>query len=181
MVKTGNFEDHLGWLVDCDWVIEAVVENLEIKQGLLARVEKVVNDRCIVSTNTSGIPIRDIAVNLSPKLKERFLGTHFFNPPRYMKLLELIPGEQTKKEVVDFMVRFCEDVLGKGVVICKDVPNFIANRIGVFDISNAVHIMLEKNLRVEELDAIIGKSLGRPGSAILGPSTLSDSTRAITS
>jgi len=168
MVKTGNFEDHLGWLVDCDWVIEAVVENLEIKQGLLARVEKVVNDRCIVSTNTSGIPIRDIAVNLSPKLKERFLGTHFFNPPRYMKLLELIPGEQTKKEVVDFMVRFCEDVLGKGVVICKDVPNFIANRIGVFDISNAVHIMLEKNLRVEELDAIIGKSLGRPGSAIFG-------------
>ena len=168
MVKTGNFEDHLGWLVDCDWVIEAVVENLEIKQGLLARVEKVVNDRCIVSTNTSGIPIRDIAVNLSPKLKERFLGTHFFNPPRYMKLLELIPGEQTKKEVVDFMVRFCEDVLGKGVVICKDVPNFIANRIGVFDISNAIHIMLEKNLRVEELDAIIGKSLGRPGSAIFG-------------
>ncbi|HRT27026.1 MAG TPA: 3-hydroxyacyl-CoA dehydrogenase/enoyl-CoA hydratase family protein, partial [Syntrophales bacterium] len=168
MVKTGNFEDHLEWLADCDWVIEAVVENLEIKRGLLARVEKVVNDRCIVSTNTSGIPIRDIAANLNPKLKERFLGTHFFNPPRYMKLLELIPGEQTKKEVIEFMVKFCEDVLGKGVVICKDVPNFIANRIGVFDISNAIHIMLEKNLRVEELDAIIGKSLGRPGSAIFG-------------
>ncbi len=168
MIKCGNFEDNLGWLTDCDWVIEVVIENLKIKQDLFARVEKIVSETCIVTTNTSGIPIRDISANFGPKLKERFLGTHFFNPPRYMKLLEIIPGEQTKKEVVDFMVRFCEDILGKGVVICKDVPNFIGNRIGVFDISNAIHIMLDKGLKVEELDAIIGKALGRPGSAVFG-------------
>jgi len=168
MIKCGNFEDNLGWLADCDWVIEVVIENLKIKQDLFARVQKVVNDKCIVTTNTSGIPIRDITANFSAKMKERFLGTHFFNPPRYMKLLEIIPGEQTKKDVLDYMVRFCEDVLGKGVVICKDVPNFIGNRIGVFDISNAIHIMLDKGLKVEELDAIIGKSLGRPGSAVFG-------------
>ncbi len=168
MIKCGNFEDNLGWLADCDWVIEVVIENLKIKQDLFARVQKVVKDTCIVTTNTSGIPIRDISANFSAKLKERFLGTHFFNPPRYMKLLEIIPGEQTKKDVLDYMVRFCEDVLGKGVVICKDVPNFIGNRIGVFDISNAIHIMIEKGLKVEELDAIIGKALGRPGSAVFG-------------
>ncbi|MFB3925523.1 MAG: 3-hydroxyacyl-CoA dehydrogenase/enoyl-CoA hydratase family protein [Syntrophales bacterium] len=168
MIRIGNFEDHLHWLSDADWVIEAVVENLKIKQDLLARVEKVVNDRCIVTTNTSGILIRDISAKLGPGLKERFLGTHFFNPPRYMKLLEIIPGQETKKEVLDYMIRFCEEVLGKGVVVCKDVPNFVGNRIGAFDISNAIHIMLKKNLKIEELDAIIGKALGRPGSAIFG-------------
>jgi 3-hydroxyacyl-CoA dehydrogenase len=168
MIKCGNFEDHLGWLADCDWVIEVVIENLKIKQDLFERVQKVVKDTCIVTTNTSGIPIRDISANFSAKLKERFLGTHFFNPPRYMKLLEIIPGEQTRKDVLDFMIRFCEDVLGKGVVVCKDVPNFIGNRIGVFDICNAINIMQDKGLKVEELDAIIGKALGRPGSAVFG-------------
>ncbi len=121
-----------------------------------------------MTTNTSGIPIKDIKANFGPKLKERFLGTHFFNPPRYMKLLEIIPGEETKPEVMAYMTRFCEQVLGKGVVICKDVPNFIGNRIGFFDISNAIRIMVEKNLRIDELDAIIGKALGRPGTAIFG-------------
>ena len=168
MIKVGNFEDNLQSLADCDWVIEVVIENLKIKQDLMARVEKVVKDTCIVTTNTSGIPIKDISANFSPKLKQRYLGTHFFNPPRYMKLLEVIPGPETKKEVVDFMVKFCEDVLGKGVVICKDVPNFIGNRIGVFDICNAVNLMAAKGLKVEEMDAIIGRALGRPGSAIFG-------------
>ncbi len=168
MIRTGNFEDNLGWLAEADWVIEVVVENLKIKQELLAKVEKVVKPDCIVTTNTSGIPIGDIKTNFGPKLKERFLGTHFFNPPRYMKLLEIIPGEETKPEVTAFMTRFCEQVLGKGVVICKDVPNFIGNRIGSFDISNAIRIMAEKNLRIDELDAIIGKALGRPGSSIFG-------------
>ena len=168
MIKIGNFEDNLQWLADCDWVIEVVIENLKIKQDLMARVEKVVKDNCIVTTNTSGIPIKDISANFSPKLKQRYLGTHFFNPPRYMKLLEIIPGAETKKEVVDFMVKFCEDVLGKGVVICKDVPNFIGNRIGVFDICNAVNLMVAKGLKVEEMDAVIGRALGRPGSAIFG-------------
>lgn len=167
-IRTGNLEDHLEWLADVDWVIEVVVENLKIKQDLFAKVEKVVRPDCIVTTNTSGIPIKDISANCGPKFKERFMGTHFFNPPRYMKLLEIIPGAETKPEVVAYMTRFCEQVLGKGVVLCKDVPNFIGNRIGVFDISNAVRITIEKNLRIDEADAIIGKALGRPGTAIFG-------------
>ena len=168
MIKTGNFEDHLKWLSDVDWVIEVVIENLKIKQELMARVEKVVKADCIVSTNTSGIPIREISANFGSRLKKNFLGTHFFNPPRYMRLLEVIPGPETKKEIIDFMVEFCEQVLGKGVVICKDVPNFVGNRIGVFDISNAVRLTADKHLRFDEMDAIIGKSLGRPGSSIFG-------------
>ena len=168
MIKTGNFEDNLNMLADVDLVIEVVIENLKIKQDLFAKVEKIVKDTCIVTTNTSGIPIKDISAKFGPKLKERFLGMHFFNPPRYMKLLEIIPGEKTKKAVVDYMVKFSESVLGKGVVICKDRPNFIGNRIGSFDMSNAAHVMMSKGLKIEELDAIISKSLGRPGSAIFG-------------
>lgn len=168
MIRVGNFEDHLGWLADVDWVIEVVIENLKVKQELFAKVEKIVKPECIVTTNTSGIPIQDIAANFGPKLKERFLGTHFFNPPRYMKLLEIIPGKETKPEVVTYMTRFCEQVLGKGIVICKDVPNFVGNRIGSFDFSNAIRIMVEKNLKIDELDAIISKALGRPGTAIFG-------------
>ncbi len=168
MIKVGNFEDNLTWLSDVDWVIEVVIENLKIKQELFAKVEKVIKPDCIVTTNTSGIPIKDISANFGPRLKKNFLGTHFFNPPRYMRLLEVIPGEETKKEIVDYMVEFCERVLGKGVVICKDVPNFVGNRIGVFDISNAVRLMAEKKMRIDEIDAVIGKALGRPGSAIFG-------------
>ncbi|OGP67284.1 MAG: hypothetical protein A2W27_07215 [Deltaproteobacteria bacterium RBG_16_44_11] len=168
MIKTGNFEDNLNWLADVDLVIEVVIENLKIKQDLFAKVEKIVKDNCIVTTNTSGIPIKDISAKFGPKLRERFLGMHFFNPPRYMKLLEIIPGEKTKKAVVDFMVKFSESVLGKGVVICKDRPNFIGNRIGSFDMSNAAHVIFSKGLKIEELDAIISKPLGRPGSAVFG-------------
>jgi len=168
MITIGNFDDNLAMLADVDWIIEVVIENLKIKQELFAKVEKVIGPNCIVTTNTSGIPIKDISANFGSSLKERFFGTHFFNPPRYMKLLEIIPGEETKQDVVEYMTRFCEDVLGKGVVICKDVPNFIANRIGVFDISNAIHLMVDKGLTIPELDAIIGKSVGRPGSSIFG-------------
>jgi 3-hydroxyacyl-CoA dehydrogenase len=168
MIKIGNFEDNLGWLADCDWVIEVVIENLKIKQELFAKVEKIVKPTCIVSTNTSGLPIVDITAKFGKGLKERFLGTHFFNPPRYMKLLEIIPGKETKQEVVDYMIKFGEQVLGKGIVVCKDVPNFVGNRIGVFDISNAVRLMAEKGMRIDEVDAIIGKAIGRPGSSIFG-------------
>jgi 3-hydroxyacyl-CoA dehydrogenase len=167
-IQVGNFEDHLGWLADVDWVIEVVIENLKIKQELFARVEKIVRPMCIVTTNTSGIPVKEISANFGPGLKAHFLGTHFFNPPRYMKLLELIPVAETNPEVLAYMTRFCEQTLGKGVVICKDVPNFIGNRIGSFDFSNAIRLALEKNLRIDEVDAIINKSLGRPGSAIFG-------------
>ncbi|MBN1364048.1 MAG: enoyl-CoA hydratase/isomerase family protein [Syntrophaceae bacterium] len=168
MIKTGNFEDDLNLLADCDWVCEVVLENLKIKQDLFARVEKVVKPTCIVSTNTSGLPIKDISANFSSSLKKRFLGTHFFNPPRYMKLMEIIPGKETDKAVVAYMKKFSEEVLGKGVVIAKDVPNFIGNRIGVYDLCNAGRVMLEKGMKIEEVDAIVGKAVGRPGTAIFG-------------
>jgi len=168
MVKIGNFEDDLKLLADCDWVCEVVVENLKIKQELFAKVEKVVKPTCIVSTNTSGLPIKDISAKFGAALKKHFLGTHFFNPPRYMKLMEIIPGAETDKAVVDYMTKFSEEVLGKGAVICNDVPNFIGNRIGVYDLSNAVRVMMAQDLKVEDVDAIVGKALGRPGTAIFG-------------
>ncbi|MHB8138823.1 MAG: 3-hydroxyacyl-CoA dehydrogenase/enoyl-CoA hydratase family protein [Smithellaceae bacterium] len=168
MVTIGNFEDNLKWLADVDWVCEVVVENLKIKQELFAKVEKVIKPTCIVSTNTSGIPIKDINAKFSAGLKKRFLGTHFFNPPRYMKLMEIIPGVDTDKEIVDYMVKFSEETLGKGVVICKDSPNFVGNRIGVFDLSDCIKLMLEQKLKVDEVDAIVGKALGHPGTAVFG-------------
>ncbi|MBN2232585.1 MAG: 3-hydroxyacyl-CoA dehydrogenase/enoyl-CoA hydratase family protein [Deltaproteobacteria bacterium] len=167
-VSVGNFEDDLKRLAGVDWVIEAVVENLKIKQNLLGKVAAVIGADCIVSTNTSGLPVGDIAAGLPVKVKKRFLGVHFFNPPRYLKLVEVIPGAETDPAVVDFMAEFCEARLGKGVVRCKDVPNFVGNRIGVFDIANALKIMADHELSVAALDAIIGKALGRPGSAICG-------------
>jgi 3-hydroxyacyl-CoA dehydrogenase len=168
LVEIGNLQDDLNRLSDVDWVIEAVVENLKIKQNLLAKVEKFVKPECIVSTNTSGLPIKDISADFGTGLKEHFLGVHFFNPPRYMKLVEVIPGEETKRELVYYITEFCEEALGKSVVICKDVNSFIANRIGTFDLSNATKIMLDKGLAIEELDALIGKEAGRPGSSIFG-------------
>ncbi len=168
MIKIGNFEDNLKWLADVDWVCEVVVENLKIKQELFAKVEKVIKPTCIVSTNTSGIPIKDISEKFGANLKKHFLGTHFFNPPRYMKLMEIIPGVDTDKDIVDYMVKFSEQTLGKGVVICKDSPNFVGNRIGVFDMSDSVKIMLEQKLKIDEVDAIVGKALGHPGTAIFG-------------
>jgi 3-hydroxyacyl-CoA dehydrogenase len=168
MVTIGNFEDNLNFLADCDWVCEVVVENLKIKQELFAKVEKIVKPTCIVSTNTSGLPIKDISAKFGATLKKHFLGTHFFNPPRYMKLMEIIPGAETDKEIVAYMTKFSEEVLGKGAVICNDVPNFIGNRIGVFDMSNAGRIMVDMGLKIEEVDAIVGMALGRPGTALFG-------------
>jgi len=168
MIKIGNFEDNLKWLADVDWVCEVVVENLKIKQELFAKVEKIVKPTCIVSTNTSGIPIKDISAKFGENLKKHFLGTHFFNPPRYMKLMEIIPGADTDPAIVDFMIKFSEQALGKGVVVCKDSPNFVGNRIGCFDMGNAVKIMLEKKMKIDEVDAIVGKALGRPGTSIFG-------------
>jgi len=168
MIKIGNFEDNLKWLADVDWICEVVIENLKIKQELFAKVEKIIKPTCIVSTNTSGIPIKDINANFSANLKKHFLGTHFFNPPRYMKLMEIIPGADTDPAIVEFMSKFSEQTLGKGVVVCKDSPNFVGNRIGVFDMSNAVRIMLDKKMKVDEVDAIVSKAIGRPGTALFG-------------
>lgn len=168
LIRTGNFEDHLGWLREADWVVEAVVEDLGIKRALFAGIENYLKPDCIVSTNTSGLSIRDISARFSGKRKETFLGVHFFNPPRYMKLLEIIPGKETRREIVEYLTTFCEERLGKGVVICRDLPGFVANRIGTFDMANAIRLMVEKNFTVEEIDTVIGRALGRAGSSIFG-------------
>ncbi|MCF8565273.1 3-hydroxyacyl-CoA dehydrogenase [Alicyclobacillus tolerans] len=165
LVQPGNFEDDLDKLKSCDWVIEAVVENLEIKRQLLQKVESAVSDTAIVSSNTSGISIEAMLEGLSGGFRRRFLGTHFFNPPRYMKLLEIIPGPDTDPEILSFMRQFGERVLGKGVVFAKDTPNFIANRIGTYGLLVTLEAMKEQGLGVDEVDAITGPAMGRPKSA----------------
>lgn len=165
LLTPGNFEDHMGVLAECDWIIEVVVERLDIKQGLFKKVEAVRKPGSIVASNTSGISINSMCEGLSTEFKQHFLGAHFFNPPRYMKLLELIPCNETLPEVMDFMRTFSEQVLGKGVVICKDTPNFIANRIGVYGMCTTIKAMLEYGLTIEEVDALTGRVMGRPKSA----------------
>jgi 3-hydroxyacyl-CoA dehydrogenase len=164
-IEVGNFDDDLPRLRECDWVIEAVVENLEIKKQLLARVAEVTDERTVVSSNTSGISIAAMAADCPLSFRRRFLGTHFFNPPRYMKLLEIIPGPETDPEIVTRLVRFGERVLGKGVVIAKDTPNFIANRIGTYGLIVTLRAMEKFGLGVDEVDAITGPAMGRPKSA----------------
>ncbi|HET7841723.1 MAG TPA: 3-hydroxyacyl-CoA dehydrogenase family protein, partial [Terriglobia bacterium] len=132
MITVGNFEDHLGGIKDCDWIIEAVSEDRSIKQALLEKVKAVRAPGSIVSSNTSGISIASLAEGFDENFRRHWLGTHFFNPPRYMKLLEIIPTSDTQPEVVAAISRFGEVVLGKGIVLAKDTPNFIANRIGTF-------------------------------------------------
>lgn len=165
LVTPGNFEDHLDWLGEVDWIIEVVAENLEIKKSLFKKVEAVRKPGTIVSTNTSGLSINRMTEETSQEFREHFVGTHFFNPPRHMKLLEIIPGADTSKEIVDFMVDFCEILLGKGIVIAKDTPNFIANRIGVHGAITAVRYMQDNDYTIEEVDAITGPPMGRPKSA----------------
>jgi len=164
-ITPGNLEDHLGKLADVDWIIEVVVERLDVKQGLLKRIESVWKPGTIVSSNTSGISINEMVDGCGDAFKSHFLGTHFFNPPRYMKLLEIIPGRSTDPEIVSFMTDFCEKKLGKGVVIAKDTPNFIANRIGTYGLMATLNLMIEKGYTVEEVDAVTGPAMGRPKSA----------------
>lgn len=165
LIKVGNFEDHLHWLSEVDWIIEVVVERLDIKKDLFQKVAKHRKPGTIVSSNTSGISINKMVENMPEEFRQHFLGTHFFNPPRYMKLLEIIPCNDTLPEILEGMVAFGEKVLGKGVVIAKDTPNFIANRIGTYGMIETTRIMLEDGYTVEEVDAITGPALGRPKSA----------------
>jgi 3-hydroxyacyl-CoA dehydrogenase len=164
-VTLGNFDEHFNRLADVDWVIEAVVENLAIKQQLMARLEQVVRNDAVVSTNTSGLPIHDIIQSRSEAFRKRFLGTHFFNPPRYLKLLELIPTIDTDPHVLERVRSFGELYLGKGVVIAKDTPNFIANRIGMFVTLLGLHALTDKGYTIEEIDTLTGTLVGRPKSA----------------
>ncbi|NOY98625.1 MAG: 3-hydroxyacyl-CoA dehydrogenase/enoyl-CoA hydratase family protein [Chloroflexi bacterium] len=165
LVSTGNLEDDFDVVADADWVIEVIIENLEIKRKLMARIDKIRKPEGIVSTNTSGIPVASIAEGLSDGFRKHFLGTHFFNPPRYLKLLELIPGPDTLPEVMDFISWFGEYRLGKGIVLCKDTPNFIGNRIAFGTGAFALHYILENGYTVEEVDAITGPAMGRPKTA----------------
>lgn len=165
LIAVGNLEDDLPKLATVDWIIEAVVENLEIKRALFRRLEPYRRPDAIVSSNTSGIPISRLHEGLSAEFRRHFLGTHFFNPPRYMKLVELIPTPETSPDVVRTIADVCDRVLGKGVVFAKDTPNFIANRIGVFSFLITLRAMQEHELTLEEVDAVTGPIIGHPKSA----------------
>lgn len=167
LITPGNFDDHMHWLQEADWIIEAVVENLEIKKNLFKKIEEVRKPEAIVSTNTSGISIDAMSDDLSEEFREHFLGTHFFNPPRYMRLIELIAGKFTRKEILLFMKDFCERRLGKGIVFAKDTPNFVANRIGAHNLIAVIRAMVKDGYTVEEVDMITGPAMGRPKSATL--------------
>ncbi len=165
LIKPGNFEDHLAWLSEADWIIEVVAEDLNIKKGLLRKVEPHMKPTAILTTNTSGLPIDRISEDLSEQTRAHFLGTHFFNPPRHMRLMEIIPGRFTDEATLSFMADFCEARLGKSIVFAKDTPNFIANRIGAHAMLAAIKIMLEDGYTIEEVDAITGPPMGRPKMA----------------
>ncbi len=161
----GNFDDHFHWVSNVDWVIEAIVEDLDTKQQLMQRLEETIRRDTIVSTNTSGLPIHAIAQGRSESFRKRFLGTHFFNPPRYLKLLELIPTADTDSEIVKQMQWFGSLYLGKGIVIAKDTPNFIANRIGMYVTMLGIQAWTEWRYTIEEIDTLTGPIVGRPKSA----------------
>ena len=165
LVRTGGFDEDLPSIGDCDWIIEAIVERLDVKQSLFARVEQHRRADAIVSSNTSGIPIAALAEGRSESFRRHFLGTHFFNPPRYLRLLEVIPTADTSPAVVDFISRFADRRLGKGVVIAKDTPNFIANHLGLFGVMQVFRALATGNYTIEEIDAMTGPAIGRPKSA----------------
>ncbi|WP_127579314.1 3-hydroxyacyl-CoA dehydrogenase/enoyl-CoA hydratase family protein [Paenibacillus koleovorans] len=164
-IRPGNLEDDLPQLADVDWIIEVVTERLDVKRSVMAFIEQVWKPGIIVSSNTSGISIEAIAAPCGEELRQHFMGTHFFNPPRYMPLVEVIPGPDTSPGLVGGMKRFIEKVLGKGVVVAKDTPNFIANRIGTYGLLVTLDEMLQGGYSVEEVDAVTGPALGRPKSA----------------
>ncbi|MCY7346344.1 MAG: 3-hydroxyacyl-CoA dehydrogenase/enoyl-CoA hydratase family protein, partial [Pyrinomonadaceae bacterium] len=172
LISLGNFEDDLHKIKDCDFVIEAVVENLDIKHKLFAEVEKYMKPGAVIASNTSGIPIGSIAEPFSDEFKKHFVGVHFFNPPRYMKLVEVIPTEETSAEVEKGVSEFLDTRLGKGVVPAKDRPNFIANRIGVFSMMASIREMIEMGLTPTEVDQITGKAIGHASSATFRTSDL---------
>jgi 3-hydroxyacyl-CoA dehydrogenase len=164
-VTVGNFDDDLKKLAEVDWIIEAVVENLDIKRTLLRKVEAIRKPGTIVTTNTSGLPVGKIAEGFSDDFRRAWFGTHFFNPPRYMRLLEIIPTPEADRAAIDAVAHFCDMRLGKGVVIAKDTPNFIGNRIGTFSVLNVIRLMQEMDLTIEDIDALTGQAVGWPKSA----------------
>ena len=165
LIRAGNLSDHADWLAEADWVVEAVTENLDVKKQVHGLIDRHRSHDTLVSSNTSGISIRAISEGRSDNYQECFVGTHFFNPPRYMHLLEIIPTDDTRTNLVEFISDFGERILGKGVVHCKDTPNFIANRIGTFSMMHTIHLMIDEGYTIDEVDAITGPLIGRPRSA----------------
>ena len=164
-IRTGNLTDDLARVKDCDWIIEVVIERLDIKQQVFENIEKHRTPGTLITTNTSGIPINLMLEGRSNDFKRHFCGSHFFNPPRYLQLLEIIPSEETDSEVIDFLMDYGQRFLGKKTVFCKDTPAFIANRVGVYSIMSLFHAVEEMGLTVEEVDKLSGPILGRPKSA----------------
>src|ERR1700712_2189098 len=164
-IKTGNFTDNMKDIADCDWVIEVVVERLDIKQSVFTEVEKYRKPGTLITSNTSGIPIHLMAEGRSDDFKKHFCGTHFFNPPRYLRLLEIIPTPHTDPDVIDFLLHYGDLYLGKTTVLCKDTPAFIANRIGVYGIMSIFGLVEKMGLTIDEIDALTGPIIGRPKSA----------------
>lgn len=173
LITTGNTEDHLDRLRECDWIIEAIVERPEPKRALFSRIEPLLSPTAVVSSNTSGIPIRALAQGRSEAFRRRFLGTHFFNPVRYLHLLEIIPTNDTSPEALAHVREFAERILGKGVVIANDVPGFIANRLGLYGIFTTLRLMERFGLTIDEVDALTGPFIGRPKSATFRTSDIS--------
>ena len=165
LVTLGNFENDLKKLADVDWIIEAVVENLDIKRALLKKIEAVRKPGTIITTNTSGLPVAKISEGFSDEFRRFWFGTHFFNPPRYMRLLELIPTPESDPAAMDAIANFADVHLGKGIVRAKDTPNFIGNRIGTFSVLNVMRLMQDMDLSIEDVDALTGTALGWPKSA----------------
>src|SRR5438309_3025982 len=165
LVTIGNFEDDLKRLAGVDWIIEAVVENLDLKRALLKKVESIRRPGTIITTNTSGLPVAKIAEGFSDDFRRSWFGTHFFNPPRYMRLLEIIPTPESDREAIAAIANFSDIHLGKGIVFAKDTPNFIANRIGTFSVLNVMRLMQEMDLTIEDVDALTGQAVGWPKSA----------------
>ena len=164
-IRPGNVEDHCERLTECDWVIEAVFEDLAIKQSLWSALAPHVRSDAIASTNTSSIPIHSIATALPADLRPRFLGAHFFNPPRYLRLFELIPTQETDPAVTAALQRFGSETLGKGCILAHDVPGFVGNRIGLYVLADTLRAMQELGLGPDEIDSVTGPPLGRPRSA----------------
>src|SRR5512140_2922954 len=165
-VEAGNLEDDLPRLRECDWVIEAVLEDLEVKKALFGKVAPNLGDGAILSSNTSGLSVEEMSKVLSPDQRTRFLVVHFFNPPRHMRLVEVVPCRKTSPDVLEGMIELLRTRLGKGVVRGKDTPNFVANRIGVYSMCNGFRHMAELGMTVEEVDAVSGPPTARPRSAL---------------
>lgn len=184
-VSIGNIDDDLPKIADCDWVLEAVIERLDIKQQLFEKIEKHRKPGTLITTNTSGIPIHLMSEGRSEDFRQHFCGTHFFNPPRYLRLLEIIPAPDTKQEVIDFLMLYGDRYLGKTTVLCKDTPAFIANRVGVFGFMAVFHAMQQLGMSVDEIDLLTGTIMGRPKSAtfrtgdVVGLDTLVHVARAL--